>query len=185
MKDRVVHSFETDHGASCTLDAELAQPEAHHEHGSSCCDDHHHPQRARHERSSILGSILPILACALCPAHVGVWAQATSMVGVGLVITETQHHVLLAVAIAAALALCLYRFVRTRIVGPFVLTIAGCAAFAGSHLFAEENHLASWLSMAVILVASLWQRHAERAAMRLDRRPPPGVAFDRMQNEVE
>lgn len=185
MKDHhVVQVLGTEHETSCTSRAEPARKKAHHGHGSGCCDGHHHHHRASHERSSVLGSILPILACALCPACIGVWAQVLSVVGIGLVITEAQHHVLLAIAITVALAMSVYRFVRTRIVGPFVLTIIGCASLAGSHFFAEENHLLSWLSIAVILGASLWQRRAERSAMHADRASSPDAAFDRPSGEV-
>lgn len=166
MKDHhVVSGLATEHSTSCTTEAQVARENAPHGHGSDCCDGHrdHHP--TNHDRSSLLASMLPIFACALCPAHVGIWAQGMSIVGIGVVITETQHHVMLAVAIVAALLVCLVRFVRTRIVGPFVLTIIGCACLAGSDIFVEEKHLAPWLSIVVILGASLWQRHVERAAM--------------------
>ncbi len=131
----------------------------------------------------MLGSILPILACALCPACIGVWAQVLSVVGIGLVITEAQHHALLAVAIAIALAMSVYRFARTRVVGPFVMTIMGSASLAGAHFFAEENHLLSWVSIAVILGASLWQRRAEHAMMHADR-TSSDAEFDRPSGEV-
>lgn len=185
MKDHVVRHPGTESSASCTKNEISTRKKTHsHAHGSGCCAGHHHHRRARSEHTSLLGSILPILACALCPACIGVWAQVLSAVGMGFVMTEAQHHVLLAVAISVALSMSVYRYARTRFVGPFVLTIAGCLSLGGSHLFAEENHLFSWLSIAIILGASLWQRRAERGANRQQHASTSDVAFDRSSGEV-
>lgn len=185
MKDHhVVHDSATHHGASCAADPPLIRKKAPHDHGSGCCGGHHHHPRTNHERSSLLGSILPILACALCPTCIGVWAQVLSFAGLGIVITEAQHHVLLVIAIVVALATSGYRFVRTRVLGPFGLTIVGCACLAASHFFAEENHLLSWLSIAVILGASLWQRRVDRTAPSVDHSSSPGSAFDQPSGDA-
>jgi hypothetical protein len=179
MKDQlVVRDPAAQHGASCATDADRTPKADRHKHGADCCNGHHHhPQK---DRTSLLGSILPIIACALCPACLGIWAQVLSIVGVGLVITETQHHVLLVVAITTAFLMSAYRFVRTSLLGPFVLTIVGCASLGASHVLAEEIHLLSWLSIAIILSASLWQRRAERGV----RHPEAEAAFHRAPNEV-
>ena len=185
MKDHVVRHSGTESSASCTTNEASTRKKTHsHSHGSDCCDGHHHHRAAGSERTSLLGSILPILACALCPACIGVWAQVLSAVGMGIVVTEAQHHVLLAVAIGVTSCMSVYRYVRTRLVGPFVLTIAGCLSLGGSHLFAEENHILSWLSIAIILCASLWQRRAERRVSRQQHASSSDVAFDRSSGEV-
>lgn len=186
MKDQdLAAAISSKHGASCTSNAKPAPPKTHSKHGPACCDGHHHHHHhAPHARSSLLGSILPILACALCPACIGVWAQVLSVVGIGMVITETEHHLLLAIAIAIALAMSVYRFARTRFVGPCVLTIMGCASLAASHSFAEENQVLSWVSMAVIVSATLWQRRAERNVRHGAHASSSDVAYDRPSGTV-
>lgn len=145
---------------SCTSGARGHEHRPHrHAHEDGCCGNHGH---AHSDRASWWGSILPILACAVCPTCLGVWAQVFSAVGVGVAITETQHHLLLGAAIVVTLGVSVVRFVRTQLRGPFALTIIGCAFLTVSHLLAEESHLLSWLSIAVILGASLWQRRLER-----------------------
>jgi hypothetical protein len=186
MKDElVVGDPGTLHGTSCSSDSSAssgsgqAPQKAVHKHGGACCDGHHH-HRHPNDRTSLLASILPIIACALCPACLGIWAQVLSVVGLGVVITETQHHVLLVVAIAIAFLMSAYRFVRTSLLGPFVLTIVGCVSLGASHVLAEENHLLSWLSIAIILSASIWQRRAERG----NGHPEAEATFHRPPSEV-
>jgi hypothetical protein len=132
----------------------------------------------------LLGSLLPILACALCPACLGVWAQVLSFVGIGVIVTESQHHFLLGLALLVAFVTSAFAFARTRFVGPFVLTMVACFLVAGSHFFAEENHLLSWFSIAVLLGASLWQRRKVRSAQKPGRVSSVNSAFASPSTDV-
>lgn len=144
---------------ACTSTAQTHAHEHRHAHAGGCCDNHGHVPS---DRASWLGSVLPIIACAVCPTCLGLWAQVLSAVGIGVAITETQHHLLLGVAIVVTLGVSVVRFVRTQHRGPFALAIGGCALLGASHMFAEENHLLPWPAITTILGASLWQRRLER-----------------------
>lgn len=94
-----------------------------------------------------------------------------------MIVTETQHHVLLGVALGIAFVTGAIAFVRTRFFGPFALTSLGCALVAASHFFAEENVALSWFSIAVLLGASLWQRCKERASTHEELAALPNSTF--------
>lgn len=148
---------------ACTSTAHAHEHRRHrHAHAGGCCDNYGHVPS---DRASWLGSVLPIVACAVCPTCLGLWAPVLSAVGVGIAITETRHHVLLGVAIVVTLGVAVVRFVRTQHASSFALTILGCALLGASHLFAEENHLLPWPAIAMILGSTLWQRRLEHRAM--------------------
>jgi hypothetical protein len=144
-----------------------AQAEDSHE---ACCAHHHHHRRhaVKEEsgRSSFFGAVLPVLACAVCPTCLGAWAQALSALGVGFVVTEAQHHVLLVVAVAVTLVVSVHRYVRSRRKGPLALSLAGSVGLVASHLFGEIEALA-WASIVVLVAASIWQHRSLRSLARL------------------
>lgn len=103
-----------------------------------------------------------MLACAVCPTCLGAWAQALSAVGVGFVVSETQHLVLLVAAVVITLVVSVRRYARSRRAGPLVLSLVGSAGLVASHALGEIQVLA-WTSIAVLVAASIW---AERARPR-------------------
>ncbi|MDI3289445.1 MerC family mercury resistance protein [Polyangium sp. 15x6] len=129
----------------------------------ACCAHHRHHSRpagkATPGRSSLLSVVLPVLACAVCPTCLGAWAQALSALGVGFVVTEAQHHVLLVVAVAVTLVVSVRRYVRSRRKGPLALSLAGSIGLVASHLLGEIEALA-WASIVVLVAASIWQHRA-------------------------
>ena len=136
--------------------------DAHHEHG--CCGGHRrdHRRGARGSgpvRSSLVGAILPVLACAVCPTCIGAWAQALSAVGVGFVMSETQHQILLVLAVGVTLFVSGRRYARSRRKGPLALALAGCVGLVASHLLGE-NQVLAWSSIVVLVAASIWQERA-------------------------
>ena len=132
-------------------------PEAHHE---GCCGGHRPKAKtAAPGRSSFLGVVLPVLACAVCPTCLGAWAQALSAVGVGFVMTETEHLVLLITAVVITLAVSGRRYARSRRAGPLLLSLAGAAGLVASHALGEIQVLA-WSSIGVLVAASIWQERA-------------------------
>jgi len=135
----------------------------------ACCGHHHRHRHAAKDgsaRSSFLGAVLPILACAVCPTCLGAWAQALSALGVGFVVTEAQHLVLLAVAVAVTLVVSVRRYVRSHRRGPLALSIAGSVGLVASHLLGEIEALA-WASIVVLVAASIWQHRASPSPARL------------------
>ena len=103
--------------------------------------------------------MLPVLACAVCPTCLGAWAQALSAVGAGFVITETQHLVLLVIAVAVTLFVSGRRYARSRRKGPLGLALAGSVGLVASH-FLGENQALAWSSIVVLVAASIWQERA-------------------------
>lgn len=101
-----------------------------------------------------------------------------------MIVTEAQHHVLLGVALGIAFVTGALAFVRTRFIGPFALTSVGCTLVAASHFFAEENVALSWLSIAVLLGASLWQRRKARSALPQELTPLPNSTFASRSREA-
>ncbi|MDI1446817.1 hypothetical protein [Polyangium sp. 6x1] len=127
-------------------------------------------------RSSLLGAALPVLACAVCPTCLGAWAQALSAVGVGFVITETQHLVLLVAAVVITLVVSVHRHARSRRVGPLALSLVGCAGLIASHALGEIQVLA-WASIAVLVGASIWQERARARKIDREKEPEPRGAI--------
>lgn len=107
--------------------------------------------------------VVPLLACAVCPACLSTYAQVLSFVGVGLSLTESAHQVLLALAIAVSLAVSGWRFRRLRRLGPLLATAAGCVLLVLGHAL-EEDPVLTWGGVAVLLAGGLWERRVWRRA---------------------
>ncbi|MDI1483531.1 hypothetical protein [Polyangium sp. y55x31] len=134
------------------------------EHHEGCCGGHRRKPRGKKPgRSSLFGAVLPVLACAVCPTCLGAWAQALSAVGVGFVVTETQHLLLLVAAVVITLVVSGRRYARSRRLGPLLLSLVGCVGLVASHALGEIQVLA-WSSIAVLVAASIWQERSRPAA---------------------
>jgi len=114
---------------------------------------------------SAWSALLPVLACALCPACVSMYSSLLATVGLGLVMTETQHHALLAVAVLAALGFSAWRASRTGSWRFVLVTAAGCALLVAAHLFGEIAIL-TWTGIATLLLGGWLERRSRRARAR-------------------
>ncbi|WP_426752633.1 MerC domain-containing protein [Myxococcus sp. Y35] len=135
---------------------------------AAACDCAHHRGQSPanpNERGKVPGGrwsvLVPLLACAVCPACLSTYAQVLSFVGVGLSLTESVHQVMLAVAVTVSLAVSGWRFRRLRRLGPLLATAAGCALLVLGHAL-EENPVLTWGGVAVLLAGGLWERRAWR-----------------------
>ncbi|MDC3957710.1 MerC family mercury resistance protein [Polyangium jinanense] len=159
------------------MDPRTSLPEHTEKHHEGCCGGHHHKARAtKPGRSSLLGVVVPVLACAVCPTCLGAWAQALSAVGVGFVVTETQHVVLLVAAVVITLVVSVRRYARSRRTGPLALSLAGSAGLVASHVLGEIQVLA-WASIAVLIAASIWQERARPRTSNRGKVPEPRRAI--------
>ncbi|MDI1436153.1 MerC domain-containing protein [Polyangium sorediatum] len=159
------------------MNAPTSQAEPSEKHHAGCCGGH--PSKARTTtpgRSSFLGAVLPVLACAVCPTCLGAWAQALSALGVGFVVTETQHLILLVAAVVITLAVSGRRYARSRRAGPLVLSLAGSTGLVASHVLGEIQVLA-WSSIAVLVAASIWQERARPRQTARGHEPEPRGAL--------
>ncbi|HEU4407461.1 MAG TPA: hypothetical protein VFS43_19500 [Polyangiaceae bacterium] len=114
-------------------------------HGSACdCAAH----RPRPPAPSLWGALLPALACAVCPACVATYAKLLSLAGVGLGLSERQHALLLAAAIAGSVATSAFRAWRARRAWPLAVALVGAALILAGHRLGE----AAWLEWSGVLV---------------------------------
>jgi len=106
---------------------------------------------------------VPVLACAVCPACLSVWGSALASLGLGVVLSEAQHHALLAIAVVIALWLAAR---RARSLGRWryaVATALGCALLVGAHLAGEVAALSAAGVAALLAAGIAEQRHRRRA----------------------
>jgi hypothetical protein len=148
-----------------------------HGHGScSCGHDHHdHPVRGGHPRSHVASglwaTVVPVLACAVCPACVSTYAKVFATIGVAAALSERQHLALLVFAVITSVAVSAYRSWRSRRAWPVLVAVAGCTFLSAGHLL-EANAL-EWLGMAILIIGGMLERRATR---RVTRAAEPGLA---------
>jgi hypothetical protein len=130
--------------------------------GCGACDCPGHRRAAARvdaPPTSIWSALVPILACALCPACVTMYSSLLATFGLGLAMSETQHHALLAVAVVIALGFSAWRATRTGRWRFVALTALGCALLGGAHAI-EELPALSWAGIVVLLFAGWRDRRA-------------------------
>jgi hypothetical protein len=118
-------------------------------------------------------SVAPVLACAVCPACMSTYAKVLSTLGVGVFLTETQHHALLIGAVSLSLAIGVWRGHKGRRWSPFFLTLLGCALLVSGHLLGDVRAL-SWSGMAVLLGGGLWEHRLWRRVQAAPQAVPVG-----------
>lgn len=104
--------------------------------------------------ASMWSAILPVLACAVCPACLSTYAKLFSVLGVGFGLSEFHHHVLLVVAISASIGLSAWRSWRTRRAWPIGIALTGSALVATGH-FAGDLHAIEWTGVLLLLAGGL------------------------------
>jgi energy-converting hydrogenase Eha subunit E len=73
-----------------------------HHHACDCAAHRDAAHDGNPARVGLSASLLPMLACAVCPACLATYAKLLSLVGVSVGFTEFQHSLLLAFAIAVS-----------------------------------------------------------------------------------
>ena len=137
-----------------------------HEHVHACdCAAHRAPAVAPPGGGG-WSALLPVLACAVCPACLTTYAKLFSVVGVGFGLSEFHHLVLLAFAIGTSIGVSAWRSWRTRRVWPIVTAVTGSTLVATGH-FAGDLQAIEWLGVLVLLVGGLTEH------FRLRRRAAP------------
>ena len=131
------------------------------------CDCAHH-RRHETERScpeelpgSRWAALAPVLACAVCPACLSTYAKVLSLLGVGVTLTESTHHILLVLAVCVSLGASFWKARRRHQWGPLWVAILGCALLAMGHA-RDEDPVLTWSGVVVLLVGGLWERQAGR-----------------------
>ena len=125
-----------------------------HEHSHACDCAAHRAAKTTALNASMLSAILPVLACAVCPACLTTYAKLFSVLGVGFGLSEFHHLVLLVVAIGASIGVSAWRSWRTRRVWPIAIALAGSALVATGH-FVGDLHAVEWAGVLLVLVGGL------------------------------
>ncbi len=112
-----------------------------------------------------LASLLPALACAVCPACLATYAKALSVAGFSAWLSERGHLAFLVVAVALSLG---FGVRRARAIGsyrPFAFTLVGCALLVAGHVLGDIAWL-TWTGLVALFVGGVYgQRlHLRRAA---------------------
>jgi hypothetical protein len=124
-----------------------------------CCETpgHHRPPAARAGWWALLA---PLLACAVCPACVTLYAQVLSVIGLGFELGTQTHEVLLFVAVALAGGVAFARFLRLGRLAPFAVTLAGCGLVVGGHV--ADVHALEWSGVALLVAGGVVEQLAAR-----------------------
>jgi len=102
-------------------------------------------------------SILPALACAVCPACMATYAKLFSVLGVGWGLSELQHTLLLIVAITSSVGLSAWRSWRTGRRWPLGVALTGSALVASGHIL-RDLHVVEWAGVLVLFAGGLTEQ---------------------------
>lgn len=138
------------------------------EHHATCdCAAHAKPAAGA---GSPWASVLPVLACAVCPACLSAYAKVLSAFGVGLFLSERQHAVILSVAVACSLVVSGARSVKSRRWWPLSTSLAGSVLVVAGHV--GEWPGLEWAGVVTLLVGGLAEMPLVRRVLRLGRGAP-------------
>ena len=112
----------------------------------------------------MLSSMLPALACAVCPACLSTYAKALSVAGLSAWLSERQHFAFLTCAVALSLGFGFRRALKLNTFKPFAFTVAGCALLVLAHLN-DESRWMTWSGLVALFIGGVYgQRLLVRAA---------------------
>ena len=147
----------------------LLKPISPHSPGACDCPAHRsQPPLTNGSRASGWAALLPIAACALCPACLSAWAPLLATLGVGLAFTESEHAALLIAAIALSLIISIRRALRNGVWAPVWLTLLGGGAMLGAHLL-NDNAALTGVGVVCFLSAaasSIWRSRTKALALQ-------------------
>src|SRR5688572_12269023 len=92
-----------------------------HGHGAACDCGGHRSKGTREARLEAWSALLPILACAVCPACLATYTKLLSLVGVSLGLDEAVHQLLMAVALFISVGVSAWRSWRTARAWPLLV----------------------------------------------------------------
>ena len=125
------------------------------EHHACDCAAHRHGSKAANKASAgTWETLLPILACAVCPACMATYAKLFSLLGVSVGLSELHHTVVLTVAIAVSTLVSAWRSLRTRRVWPVAFAMLGSSLVIAGHV-RGELHALEWAGVLTLLASGL------------------------------
>ncbi|MDP3505592.1 MAG: MerC domain-containing protein [Myxococcales bacterium] len=136
----------------------------HHHVDCDCGHDHAPKETSPDDKSGWWASMLPLLACAVCPACLSAYAKVLSAFGVGLFLSETQHAIIMAVAVTSSILVSAWRSVRSGRRWPLAVSLSGSVLIVLGHLL--ELAAVEWLGVVVLLVGGLVEMPLLRKLVR-------------------
>jgi hypothetical protein len=130
-----------------------------HQHACDCAAHRAKPA----EGAGLWSTLLPVLACAVCPACMATYAKLFSVLGVGVGLSEVHHLILLTLALSASLGLSAYRTFRSRRAWPLATALVGASLVVFGHV-GGELAWAEWSGIFVLLAGGLTEHFRLRAA---------------------
>jgi hypothetical protein len=106
-------------------------------------------------------ALLAVLACAVCPACLAMYAKLFSVLGVGFGLSEFHHLALLITAIGTSVGVSIWRSWRTSRAWPVATALVGSALVASGHL-AGDLHVVEWAGVLVLLGGGLTEHYRLR-----------------------
>jgi hypothetical protein len=138
-----------------------------HDHGQACDCAAHRQQAAAKSGTGLWSTLLPVLACAVCPACLATYTKVLSSLGVGFGLSDFAHVLLLLVAVTASLAISSWRSWRTRRAWPVVVAGTGAMLVLVGHLV--DVHAIEWTGVFVLVVGGVTEH------LRLGSRRQPAL----------
>jgi hypothetical protein len=115
------------------------------------------PAHRHHAPKSKLGGwsvILPLLACAICPACLATYAKLLSILGVSVGMTESQHLLVLATAVLVSIVVSALRSWRSKRWWPLAFALSGASLIVIGHAV-HSLHALEWAGVLVLLLGGL------------------------------
>jgi hypothetical protein len=110
---------------------------------------------APHERSaSRWALLLPVLACAICPACLTMYAKLFSVLGISIGLSEFHHALLLTLAVTISVGVSAWRSWKSRRLWPLGVASLGSALVLFGHL-SGDLHFLELAGVACLFVGGL------------------------------
>lgn len=123
-------------------------------HGCDCAAHRVRDTKTRRTSTGLWASVLPFLACAVCPACLATYAKFLSVAGVGLELSELQHVLLLSFAIGCSVAVSAWRSWTTKRSWPIATALAGSMLVLAGHAIGEL-HAVEWAGVITLMIGGL------------------------------
>jgi hypothetical protein len=108
---------------------------------------------------SLLTLLLPLVACAFCPACLTLWAPLLASLGLGFALPEAVHPAGIAIAVLVALAPAARRAQRAKVWPPLVFVAAGAVLFLATHALGN-GRLVELIGAVSLVFGSVLERRA-------------------------
>ena len=116
-------------------------------------------RHARPGNMSSLTLLLPLLACAFCPACLTLWAPLLASLGLGFALPEAVHPAGIGIAVLVALAPAAQRARRAKAWRPLLFVAAGAGMLLATHAV-HGGRIIELLGALCLVLGSLLERRA-------------------------